>query len=118
MPVGNHGQPKFHADNGTAECAAAGRYTDKIKLIKAVESRFPARPVWEGVTSANLARYSAVCWYSGKVLYEKLGGEVPVGLMLAAVGGSVYSAGPPTIDAHTHAPHDSSCPMVVPDCRA
>ena len=29
----------FHADNGTAECAAAGRYTDKIFMIKAVNSK-------------------------------------------------------------------------------
>jgi len=32
--------------------------------------------------------HSAVCWYTGKNYYESLGGEVPVGLMQASVGGS------------------------------
>ena len=29
-----------------------------------------------------------MCWYSGKALFERLGGQTPVGLIMAAVGGS------------------------------
>jgi sialate O-acetylesterase len=41
---------------------------------------------WEKANPASVLRFSAVCYFFGKELYEKYG--VPVGLINAAVGGS------------------------------
>ena len=38
--------------------------------------------------------FSAVCWYSGKALFETL--QVPVGLIAGSVGGSPIAAWLPT----------------------
>jgi len=57
MPVGNKGQPKFHADNGTAECAASHQYTGKISLLSATESRFHHVPSWAPVSSKTLTGF-------------------------------------------------------------
>merc|ERR1719162_1289769 len=44
---------------------------------------------WAEASPTTLSKsHSAVCWYTGKNYYERLGGKVPVGLMEAAVGGS------------------------------
>ena len=85
----------FHADNGTAESAAAGRYTGRIQL-KAVKGRANSRPGataanathWFAATPDTLPYFSAVCWYTGKYVYEYLNGSVPVGLILGANGGT------------------------------
>ena len=100
----------FGADNGTAEIAAAGRYTGKISLAS-MQTPFPKPAAWRGDdckypwTNASCIShptwndalpgvygtvhgFSAVCWYTGKSLYEQLGGRVPVGLLVGAVGGS------------------------------
>ena len=98
----------FHADNGTAEVAAAGRdYAGKISMIKAVQSKYEKRqkPQWRTASSVITSSYiypaafSAVCWYTGKALFNELasgggaggkgaGTEIPVGLMQTSVGGS------------------------------
>ena len=96
----------FSADNGTAEVAAAGRYTGKISLAS-VQGRMPngsycpypwtnhscrSRPEWNavvpGLEGGTLPGFSALCWYTGRTMFEQLGGRVPVGLMAGAVGGS------------------------------
>merc|ERR1712190_30895 len=89
MPV--DGKPgAFQADNGTAEAAAADRYTGSIWLWKQPQSRFNVPKAWTPVSSTFLAKdsFSAVCWYTGKSHFERMGGAVPVGLIEAAVGGS------------------------------
>lgn len=97
----------FHADNGTAEVAAAGReYAGKISMIKAVQSKYEKnqKPQWRTASSVITSPYiypaafSAVCWYTGKALFNELasaggggngdGIEIPVGLMQTSVGGS------------------------------
>jgi len=75
----------FDADNGTAESAAAGRYTGRIWL-RSKQSRNPNATSWFTVTPESLPSFSAVCWYTGKSLFESLGGEVPFGMIMSAVG--------------------------------
>ena len=85
------------------------RYTGKISIRKAVATKYShgVLPVWEEIRptprtgcnpeqgwpawprcASNLAAFSAVCWYSGRNLFDKMGGNTPVGLMQASVGGS------------------------------
>ena len=110
MPVNNWKAGGFCAENGTAEANAAGQYTGKISLLT-LQTPFPmpTMPPWNGSGACHPGRqpcnapmwnegspgpngtlhgFSAVCWYSGKALFEKLGGEVPVGLLVGSVGGS------------------------------
>jgi hypothetical protein len=128
-----HPKLAFHADNGTAECASAGDYTDRIWLIKAVQTRYSSKPTWKTVTSDTLAPFSAVCWYTGKYLYEDMGGTTPVGLMqtsvccntllllickpfydLKQVGGSPIEYWlPPT---HPNQPNINTCERDIPQC--
>lgn len=91
-------KPKFYADNGTAEVAAADRYANKIFMIKAVSSKYEVvnKPHWQTASSDTgylsfPGAYSAVCWYTGKALFEKLGGDTPVGLLQTSVGGYVFA---------------------------
>lgn len=101
MPVENSGG--FAANNGTEEIAAASRFSDKIWLAT-VQGRKPdwngtgcnqfSAPTcrnnltWNRVTPDNLGHFSAVCWYTGRALYERLGGSTPIGLIKGSVGGS------------------------------
>ena len=100
----------FAASNGSAEVAAAGRYTDKISLTS-LQTPFPKPPGWRGdncpypwvnascmsypmwneaLPGANgtVHGFSALCWYTGVALYQQLAGAVPVGLLAGSVGGS------------------------------
>ena len=102
----------FHADNGTAEVAASGRYTGKIWHMKAVQSKYHQPPRWLPASPATLAPISAVCWYTGKSLFERMGGDTPVGLMQASVGGSPIEYWLPpsgTVDRN-------ACESDVPQC--
>ena len=60
--------------------------------------------------------FSAVCWYAGKSLFEKLGGDTPVGLLQTSVGGSPieywlppYQPDPPPVNIN-------ACERDVPQC--
>jgi hypothetical protein len=113
MPVNHWKDGGFSAANGTAEADAAGRYHKKIKLMT-LQTPFP-RPtpnVWNGTEcpgwpykkpdcvpapmwndvfpgpNGTVHGFSAVCWYTGKNIFEKLGEKVPVGMMVGSVGGS------------------------------
>mmetsp|Transcript_72451 Transcript_72451/g.212309 ORF Transcript_72451/g.212309 Transcript_72451/m.212309 type:complete len:498 (+) Transcript_72451:90-1583(+) len=83
--------PIFHADNGTAECKAASRYTGGISL-KCVQGRgnlgVDRSLHWFAVTPESLPYYSALCWYVGKHLYEHHQGQVPIGLIEGENGGT------------------------------
>ena len=82
--------PNFHADNGTAEVAAAGRYSGAITL-----KCLRGRPCdfgffhWYPVTPDTLGNFSAICWYTGKAIYEYHKGKVPIGLIQGENGGTV-----------------------------
>eukprot|EP00927_Polykrikos_kofoidii_P062561 TRINITY_DN57373_c0_g1_i1.p1 TRINITY_DN57373_c0_g1~~TRINITY_DN57373_c0_g1_i1.p1 ORF type:complete len:510 (-),score=74.90 TRINITY_DN57373_c0_g1_i1:60-1553(-) len=81
----------FRADNGTAELADAGRYTGGISL-KSVQGRgnLDANSTlhWFEVTSETLPSYSALCWYTGRALYEYHNRQVPIGLIEGENGGT------------------------------
>jgi sialate O-acetylesterase len=97
----------FAADNSTAGLAAAGQYTGKI-AVASVEQNYGmwngsycpypwtnrsciSHPEWNTVVGGeegNIGHFSALCWYTGVSLFEQLGGDVPVGLMVGSVGGS------------------------------
>jgi len=132
MPVACHSPNKtqcffpkraFHADNGTAEVAAAGRYTNKIWMLKAVNSKYELvnKPHWQTATSDDSfssfpGAFSAVCWYTGKSLFEKLGGRTPVGLLQSSVGGSPIEYWlPPASGAHPPL-NVNACERDVPQC--
>ena len=111
----------FHADNGTAECAAAGRYTDRIWMAKAVNSKYHHNALWQTATSemgpqSYPAGFSAVCWYTGKSLFEQLGGGTPVGLLQTSVGGSPieYWLPPPTAATSVTPASASPQPALTP----
>jgi sialate O-acetylesterase len=115
MPVNHWKEGGFSAFNGTAEANAAGRYTGKL-MIMSLQTPFPKptsppwngtacpyndgkpvpgctldRPQWNKVSpgpNGTLHGFSAVCWYTGKSLFEQLGGRTPVGLIAGSVGGS------------------------------
>ena len=56
--------------------------------------------------------FSAVCWYTGKNMFEKLGGDVPVGLIVGSVGGSPIEFWLPP----GHVNSSSACGADEPPC--
>ncbi len=87
---GGPNRTEFSADNGTAETRAAGRYQGKIYLrldngpYSSWDGQSDRRTTyWTDVTPDTLGRFSAVCWYSGKALYEMAleASETPLGLV-------------------------------------
>lgn len=121
MPVNHWKAGGFSAFNGTAEANAAGRYTGRISLMT-VQTPFPRPiPAWNGTNCPGFPKppvnceaqavwnaafpgpngtvhgFSAVCWYTGKALFEELGERVPVGLMVGSVGGSPIEAWLPKV---------------------
>ena len=57
---------------------------------------------WLEVTPLTLGSFSAACWYAGKRLYESRlqQTDTPLGLLLAAVGGSPIEYWVPPVDPH------------------
>lgn len=90
MPLWNK-PGSFQADNGTAEVEGADRYTGGIWLWKQVQSKYRNPTAWEAASTKALKKipsFSALCWYTGKSHYERLGRQVAVGLLQASVSGS------------------------------
>ena len=103
--------------NGTEEVAAAGAYTGKISLVS-LQNMGHSTPPWNASyfnsvspgPNGTLARYSGLCWLTGKALYESMGGVAPVGLLAGAVGGTPIEAWlPPGVLGVT-------CPADLPPC--
>jgi len=97
----------FDADNATAEAAASTRYTGKIFLHCAV-SRYPAAhgsssysSTWYSVDPVSITSFSALCWLTGRYIFDSLGGNIPVGLAMSGVGGHPIEAwlGPDQLSA-------------------
>jgi sialate O-acetylesterase len=82
----------FGADNATAESAATIRYTGKIQLHSRSSRYEPAQGVdfdssiWFPVTPTTIQNFSSVCWLTGRDLFDAMGGTVPVGIAMNAVG--------------------------------
>eukprot|EP01043_Picozoa_sp_COSAG02_P030850 COSAG02_NODE_1989_length_10174_cov_12.502134_7_plen_332_part_00 len=85
----------FDMDNATAENAASVRYTGKISLHARISQATwaagstPSRDApqldsttWYPVTPTYIKNFSAVCWLTGRDLFESMGGVVPVGLVV------------------------------------
>jgi hypothetical protein len=93
----------FDMDNATAENAASSRYTGKISLHARISQATwatgstPARDApqldsttWYPVTPTYIKNFSAVCWLTGRDLFDSMGGVVPVGLVVnSMVSGSL-----------------------------
>eukprot|EP00927_Polykrikos_kofoidii_P005757 TRINITY_DN12290_c0_g1_i1.p1 TRINITY_DN12290_c0_g1~~TRINITY_DN12290_c0_g1_i1.p1 ORF type:complete len:544 (+),score=69.68 TRINITY_DN12290_c0_g1_i1:84-1715(+) len=126
MPLSNPGG--FTSENGTAEAAAAGRYTGKMWLVTAqmqggpkvwngtgCGQRSPPGCVnhleWNNANPATVAKFSAVCWYAGRSLFDRLKGKVPIGLIKGSVGGSPIEFWLPP--GHVN---DSTCGVDKPAC--
>ena len=94
---GGPNRTSFSADNGTAENAAAWRFTGKIflRIDNGPYSNWDGSggrrtTYWTDVDNTTLGAFSAVCWYSGKALYQMAlaATDTPLGLIVGAVGGS------------------------------
>jgi sialate O-acetylesterase len=100
--------------NGTEEVAAADAFPD-IRLFTVGQGtpRSPAPGVpllqfgtieqsWTPASAASVggtatsAGFSAVCWVAGRTLYTQLGGSVPLGLVVAAWGGTALQQWAPS----------------------
>jgi hypothetical protein len=70
--------------NRSCRCvqAMAGRPTQRPFVTQKNSTR------WFDVTPTELPYFSAVCYYTGKSMYERLGGTVPMGLIMGANGGT------------------------------
>lgn len=86
-------------------------------------SRFPRHldpqcrptPMWNAVSpgpNGTLHGFSALCWYTGKEMFERLGGDVPVGLIAGSVGGSPIELWLPPGDVNI----SSACGVDDPPC--
>eukprot|EP01048_Picozoa_sp_COSAG05_P019321 COSAG05_NODE_2996_length_2424_cov_2.078280_2_plen_574_part_00 len=124
----------FDADNATAENAASIRYTGKISLHARISQASwaagsdPARDapqsdstVWYPVTTTNIRNFSAVCWLTGRDLFERLGGEVPVGLAVSSMGAHPIESwlGPDQLEAcgirsYNHGQNGTMCSAHMP----
>jgi sialate O-acetylesterase len=58
--------------------------------------RVVAQP-WSEGTPAVVSGFSAVCWTAGRTIYDALGGDVPIGLIATAAGGSCIEKWMPDI---------------------
>ena len=125
--------PPMFIKNGSAELAAAGQYTDKIFLmhpsrlstcgpVNAPSFQMGCEPplAWQRVTPepaplGALALFSGLCWHTGKALFEKLGGAVPVGLIDVDVGGSSIELWLPPGFVNSTLPQ--ACGLDFPQCE-
>jgi len=109
MPIWNK-EGSFQAWNGTAEVAAAGRYSGKIWLKKTY-NQSPKLQEWFTASPESLQKpgFSAICWYAGKGLFEHMGGTTPIGLIYAAIGGS-------PIEYWISSKSIAACEVDVPQC--
>ena len=127
----NVGPGKFVADNGTAESAASERYNGKISLrldsgpygvapgpVDKSEAR-RNRGTWYSPSNATLPSFSAVCWYSGRALYDNHleATDTPLGLIVAAVGGSPIEYWmPPMPESEPPGYFNNPCETDYPQC--
>ena len=89
----NMGVPVAFAFNSSAEIADSAHYpqlhTLQVPLLTANSSLNDTGPaVWRASSPQSIAGFSAVCYFTGRALYQALGGQVPVGLIESDVGGT------------------------------
>jgi sialate O-acetylesterase len=100
--IGCHGQSNMQFGlsndmNATASCAEAVKYP-LIRTLGANSHEDWSVPsnLVNGTTPVcepgRFQEFSAVCWYTGRALFEKLQGTVPIGLVAAEVGGTPVEA--------------------------
>ena len=111
----------FDADNATAEAAAAYRYSGRIQLFESGGGR-STNPAWFTVDPVSIRNFSAVCWYTGRDLFDSLfasvGQPVPVGLILSAIGAHPIESwlGPKEL-ASCGVPQDVPCESTMPQSK-
>jgi sialate O-acetylesterase len=81
-------------ENAGEEIAAMAGYDASMRLLDVPHNSQKAGPVADAPTtgwlvpSAMGGKFSAMCWFFGRDLYEALGEEVPVGLIQTTWGGT------------------------------
>jgi sialate O-acetylesterase len=102
--VGCHGQSNMQFGlsndmNASTSCAEAIKYPHIRTWHPNGDWSIPNNSTV--CVAGRFQQFSAVCWYTGRALFEKLGGAVPIGLVAAEVGGTPVEAwsGP---DARKH----------------
>ena len=96
--------------NATAELAAANGYPN-VRIANVPDyvgswqpsprPDFVNRLQWRRVSNVSLAGtwnagFSAVCWFTGRDIFDALGGGVPVGLISSAIGATSIKEWSPT----------------------
>eukprot|EP01050_Picozoa_sp_SAG11_P013819 SAG11_NODE_1644_length_4526_cov_1.563813_4_plen_567_part_00 len=90
----NAEMPVWFANNGTAEIDAADWPLIRIAQVqRAWEATAPQVDAafsipWGPVDHGNIAGFSALCYYTGRAIFEALGGKTPVGLIEVDQGGT------------------------------
>ena len=94
-------------NNASAEIAAANHPFIRIAQVSMVSSRMAMPQLdatfsipWSLTTPTSIPSFSALCYYFGREMFDQLGGNTPVGLVEAAVGGTyIQSFSTPSANA-------------------
>ena len=87
--------------NATKECASAGSYPLLRFMTYTQNKSWAVASPETACTGSGFAPFSAVCYYFGKNILERLNGTVPIGLVSSNVGGTAVErwSGPDAIKA-------------------
>ncbi|XRB04693.1 sialate O-acetylesterase [Pycnococcus provasolii] len=99
------------AANATAEILRAKQYKHiRVATVAQISLPNTTVPAYEaqmqqawtdaatGLDGAPWTTFSATCWFFGRNLYDRLGGDVPVGLVAVSVGGTAIELWTPVSD--------------------
>ena len=82
------------SNNATAEITAANYPSIRITQVAGSWSSTSAQAnarfsiPWSAVTPKNIPGFSGLCYYFGRAMHERLGSQIPIGLVEQAVGGT------------------------------
>ena len=86
--------PTWFADNASAELPAAEWPLIRIAQVQrswaatTPQADTPFSISWVAVNPDSISQFSALCYYFGRELFLRLGGQVPIGLIEADQGGT------------------------------
>ena len=72
------------SSNATMAQSSNSQYDNQSWLVSSTNSTYQPSVGW-----LDWTYFSAVCYYTGKTLYDASGGQIPIGLIAGAVGGTL-----------------------------